>query len=443
MSKTPSKSKSKVSTVNTTTTTTIIDSIYEESLKVHELHQGILEIASKVPLKTIHDLSVDYTPGVAEPCRKIAKHEDDVYTYTSKGNLVAVVTDGSAVLGLGNIGAHAAMPVMEGKAVIFKTLGGVDAFPICIDTNDIEEIIKTVKHIAPTFGGINLEDIKAPGCFEIEARLKRELPIPVFHDDQHGTAIVALAGLINSLKIVKKQPDSIKVVVSGAGAAGIAITKKLIHAGVRSENILMCDSRGIIYEGRSGGMNPEKEDIARITNISRMSGTIADAMVGADVFFGVSVGGVVSMEMVRLMADNSIVFAMANPDPEIMPEDAISAGARIVATGRSDYPNQINNCLGFPGIFRGALDTRARDINMEMEMAAVYALASIVEDSQLREDYIIPNPLDNRVVPAVASAVAKAAIHSGVARVKPHPDEVARHARDLVERQNAWTYDEL
>ena len=439
MSKTPSKSKSKISPATTTT----IVSIYEESLKVHELHKGILEIASKVPLKTIHDLSVDYTPGVAEPCREIAKHEDDVYTYTSKGNLVAVVTDGSAVLGLGNIGAHAAMPVMEGKAIIFKTLGGVDAFPICIDTNDTEEIIKTVKHIAPTFGGINLEDIKAPGCFEIEARLKRELPIPVFHDDQHGTAIVALAGLINSLKIVKKKPDSIKVVVSGAGAAGIAITKKLIHAGVRNENILVCDSRGIIYEGRSGGMNSEKEDLAKITNISRISGTIADAMVGADIFFGVSVGGVVSMEMVHSMADNSIVFAMANPDPEIMPEDAISAGARIVATGRSDYPNQINNCLGFPGIFRGALDTRARDINMEMEMAAVYALAAIVEDSQLREDYIIPNPLDNRVVPAVASAVAKAAIHSGVARVKPHPDEVARHARDLVKRQNALKYDEL
>ncbi|HJH31217.1 MAG TPA: NAD-dependent malic enzyme [Methanosarcinaceae archaeon] len=437
MSQPPSKSK-----INPASKT-IIGSIYEESLKVHELHQGILEIASKVPLKTIHDLSVDYTPGVAEPCREIAKHEDDVYTYTSKGNLVAVVTDGSAVLGLGNIGPHAAMPVMEGKAVIFKTLGGVDAFPICIDTNDTEEIIRTVKHIAPTFGGINLEDISAPRCFEIESRLKRELQIPVFHDDQHGTAIVTLAGLMNSLKIVKKEPEDIKVVISGAGAAGIAITKKLIHAGVRSKNILMCDSRGIIYEGRGEGMNPEKEDIAKITNVSRMSGTIADALVGADVFIGVSVGGIVSKEMVRSMADDPIVFAMANPDPEIMPEDARSAGARIVATGRSDYPNQINNCLGFPGIFRGSLDTRALDINMEMEMAAVYALAAIVEDSQLCEDYIIPNPLDSRVVPAVASAVAKAAIHSGVARVKPHPDEVALHARKLVERQSVWTYDEL
>ncbi|MGP8337020.1 MAG: NAD(P)-dependent malic enzyme [Methanosarcinaceae archaeon] len=416
-------------------TTAITDSIYEESLRVHELHQGVLEISSKVPLKTIHDLSVDYTPGVAEPCREIAKHEDNVYTYTSKGNLVAVVTDGSAVLGLGNIGAHAAMPVMEGKAIIFKTLGGVDAFPICIDTNDTEEIIRTVKHIAPTFGGINLEDISAPRCFEIEKRLKRELPIPVFHDDQHGTAIVTLAGLINSLKIVRKELCDIKIVVSGAGAAGIAIIKKLIHAGVSSEKLLMCDSRGIIYEGRVEGMNPEKENIAKITNISRMSGTIADAMVGADVFIGVSVGGIVSKEMVRFMADDPIVFAMANPDPEIMPEDARSAGACIVATGRSDYPNQINNCLGFPGIFRGALDTRARDINVEMEMAAVYALAAIVEDSQLSEDYIIPNPLDNRVVPAVAAAVAKAAIHSGVARVKPHPDEVARHARDLVKKQ--------
>ncbi|MDO9517734.1 MAG: malic enzyme-like NAD(P)-binding protein [Methanosarcinaceae archaeon] len=431
----PSKSK--------TAPTTIIGSIYEESLKVHELHQGVLEIASKVPLKTIHDLSVDYTPGVAEPCREIAKNQDDVYTYTSKGNLVAVVTDGSAVLGLGNIGAHAAMPVMEGKAIIFKTLGGVDAFPICLDTNDTEEIIKTVKHISPTFGGINLEDISAPRCFEIEERLRAEIPIPVFHDDQHGTAIVTLAGLMNSLKIVGKELGDIKVVVSGAGAAGIAITKKLIHAGVNSESVLMCDSRGIIYEGRGEGMNPVKDDIAKITNASKLSGTIGDALVGADVFIGVSKGGIVSKEMVASMANDAIVFAMANPDPEIMPEDAKAAGARIVATGRSDYPNQINNCLGFPGIFRGALDTRARDINLEMEMAAVYALAEIVEESQLSEDYIIPNPLDNRVVPAVASAVARAAIHSGVARVKPHPDEVARHARDLVERQNSWTYDEL
>jgi len=412
-----------------------IVSIYEESLKVHKLDHGVLEVASKVPLKTAHDLSVDYTPGVAGPCRAIAKNRDDVYTYTSKGNFVAVVTDGSAVLGLGNIGAYAALPVMEGKSIIFKTLGGVDAFPICLDTTDIEEIIQTVKHISPTFGGINLEDISAPRCFEIEARLKKELPIPVFHDDQHGTAIVTLAGLTNSLKIVGKHLDDIRIVICGAGAAGVAITKKLIHAGAGSENILMCDSRGIIYDGRADGMNPVKEEIAKITNKAKMSGTLADAFAGADVFIGVSAGGIVSKEMVCSMAHDAVVFAMANPIPEIMPDDAKSAGARIVATGRSDFPNQINNCLGFPGIFRGALDTRARDINTEMEMAAAHALAAIVEGSELREDYIIPNPLDERVVPSVASAVAEAAMRSGAARVKVHPDEVAEHARAKRKKQ--------
>jgi len=412
-----------------------IMSIYEESLKVHELDQGVLEVASKVPLKTAHDLSVDYTPGVAGPCGAIAKNRDDVYTYTSKGNFVAVVTDGSAVLGLGNIGAYAALPVMEGKAIIFKTLGGVDAFPICLDTTDIEEIIQTVKHISPTFGGINLEDISAPRCFEIEARLKKELPIPVFHDDQHGTAIVTLAGLMNSLKIVGKHLNDVRIIICGAGAAGVAITKKLTHAGAGSENILMCDSCGIIYDGRADGMNPVKEEIAKITNTAKMSGTLADAFAGADVFIGVSAGGIVSKEMVRSMAHDAVVFAMANPIPEIMPDDAKSAGARIVATGRSDFPNQINNCLGFPGIFRGALDTRARDINTEMEMAAAHALAAIVEGSELREDYIIPNPLDERVVPSVASAVAEAAMRSGAARVKVHPDEVAEHARAKRKKQ--------
>ena len=422
--------------VSKSTSKKMLRSIYDESLKVHELDHGVLEVASKVPLRTAHDLSVDYTPGVAEPSRMIAKNVDEVYRYTSKGNFVAVVTDGSAVLGLGNIGPYAAMPVMEGKAIIFKTLAGVDAFPICLDTTDVEEIIKTVKHISPTFGGINLEDISAPRCFEIEDRLKKELTIPVFHDDQHGTAIVTIAGLVNSLMIVGKRVSDVRIVVSGAGAAGVAITKKLVHAGVKGENILLCDSRGIIYEGRTEGMNPVKEEIAKITNTEKMSGTLADAFVGSDVFIGVSTGGIVSRAMVRSMASDAIIFAMANPIPEIMPDDAKSAGARIVATGRSDFPNQINNCLGFPGIFRGALDTRARDINSEMEMAAANALAEIVERSELREDYIIPNPLDERVVPMVAAAVAKAAMCSGVARIKIKPDGVADHARARVKKKN-------
>ncbi|MBN1133492.1 MAG: NAD-dependent malic enzyme [Methanosarcinaceae archaeon] len=414
----------------------MLRSIYDESLKVHELDHGVLEVASKVPLRTAHDLSVDYTPGVAEPSRMIAKNVDEVYRYTSKGNFVAVVTDGSAVLGLGNIGPYAAMPVMEGKAIIFKTLAGVDAFPICLDTTDVEEIIKTVKHISPTFGGINLEDISAPRCFEIEDRLKKELIIPVFHDDQHGTAIVTIAGLVNSLLIVGKRMSDVRIVVSGAGAAGVAITKKLVHVGIKNENILLCDSRGIIYEGRTEGMNQVKEEIAKITNTKKISGTLADAFVGSDVFIGVSTGGIVSRAMVRSMASDAIIFAMANPIPEIMPDDAKSAGARIVATGRSDFPNQINNCLGFPGIFRGALDTRAHDINSEMEMAAANALAKIVGRSELREDYIIPNPLDERVVPMVAAAVAKAAMCSGVARIKIKPDEVADHARARVKKKN-------
>jgi malate dehydrogenase (oxaloacetate-decarboxylating) len=419
-----------------TKTKKMLRSIYEESLKVHELDHGVLEVASKVPLRTAHDLSVDYTPGVAEPSRMIAKNKDEVYRYTSKGNFVAVVTDGSAVLGLGNIGPYAAMPVMEGKAIIFKTLGGVDAFPICLDTTEVEEIIKTVKHISPTFGGINLEDISAPRCFEIEDRLKKELTIPVFHDDQHGTAIVTIAGLVNSLTIVGKRMSDVRIVLSGAGAAGVAITKKLVQAGARGENILLCDSRGIIYEGRAEGMNPVKEEIAKITNTNKISGTLADAFVGADVFIGVSAGGIVSREMVRSMASDAIIFAMANPIPEIMPDDAKYAGARIVATGRSDFPNQINNCLGFPGIFRGALDTQARDINQEMEMAAAHALAGIVERSELREDYIIPKPLDKRVVPMVAAAVAEAAMRSGVARITVKPDEVADHARARVKKKN-------
>ncbi|WMW22844.1 NADP-dependent malic enzyme [Methanolobus mangrovi] len=393
------------------------NSLGERSLELHESAGGVIGISGKVPLNNIEDLSLAYTPGVAEPCKKIAANMDDVYRYTMKKNSVAVITDGSAVLGLGNIGAYAALPVMEGKALIFKELAGIDAFPVCLDTTDTEEIIRTVKHIAPAFGGINLEDISAPRCFEIEERLRKELPIPVFHDDQHGTAVVAIAGLINALKIVGKQMDNISVVISGAGAAGKAIALKLMYAGVSAERLIVCDSRGTIYKERKEGMNPEKEEIANLTNKQNMTGTLADALVGADVFIGVSAPGIVSSEMVSFMAHDAILFAMANPIPEIMPNIAKNAGARVVATGRSDCPNQINNCLGFPGIFRGALDTRASDITLEMEMAAVFALAGIVTDDELNENYIIPGPLDKRVVEAVASAVAEAAVRSGVAKI--------------------------
>lgn len=407
------------------------ESIYEESLKVHELHKGVLEVASKVSLDDVHDLSVDYTPGVAEPCRVIRANPDEVYTYTSKGNFVAVVTDGSAVLGLGDIGALASIPVMEGKSILFKTLGGVDAVPICLDTNDTEEIIKTVKHIAPFFGGINLEDISAPRCFEIEQRLDSELDIPVFHDDQHGTAIVVYAGLINALKLVGKDISNIRVVINGAGAAGVAIALILIRAGVR--DMVVCDSRGIIGQSRREGMNSTKYLLAGLTNMRGLMGGLDKAIQGADVFVGVSVGNVVSKEMVQNMAPDPIIFAMANPVPEIMPEDAIEAGAKVVATGRSDYPNQVNNVLGFPGIFRGALDTRANGINIEMKMAAANALAGIITESELDENHILPGPLDKRVVPAVASAVAKAAVLTGAAMIAPLPEEVARHAEKLVE----------
>jgi len=411
------------------------DSIYEESLKVHELHKGVLEVTSKLPIEDMHDLSIGYTPGVAEPCRTIRTNPDSVYTYTSKGNLVAVVTDGSAVLGLGDIGAAAAMPVMEGKSILFKHLGGIDAFPICLDTKDTEEIIRTVKHIAPTFGGINLEDISAPRCFEIEEKLRLELDIPVFHDDQHGTAVVVYAGLINALKIVGKDISDIRVVINGAGAAGGAISMILIRAGVR--DLVICDSRGIIGQSRREGMNSMKFMLAGLTNTRELMGGLDVAMQDADVFIGVSVSKIVSKDMIRSMAPDPIVFAMANPVPEIMPEDAIDAGAKVIATGRSDYPNQVNNVLGFPGIFRGALDTRATDINIEMKMAAARALAGIVDDERLDENYILPEPLDKRVVPVIAAAVAKASVLSGAARVTPHPDEVARHAREMVEHSKS------
>lgn len=391
-------------------------SLYQESLAMHRRLGGVLEVASKVRLRTIRDLGVAYTPGVAEPCRKIRENRDLAYLYTLKKNTVAVVTDGSAVLGLGNIGPYAALPVMEGKAIIFKEFAGIDAFPICLGTQDTEEVIKAVKNMAPAFGGINLEDISAPRCFEIEARLREELEIPVLHDDQHGTAIVVFAGLLNALKIVKKDLAELKIVISGLGAAGVAILKFLVRAGANPAKILACDSQGIVYEGREKGMNTIKDEISRITNPERLKGELKEVFPGADLFIGVSVGGIVTGSMVRSMAKDAIVMAMANPVPEIMPEAAKRAGARIVATGRSDFPNQLNNCLSFPGIFKGALGTCARKITPEMEMAAAHALANVVTSGELSEDHIIPDPLDKHVVPAVAKAVASASLESCAAR---------------------------
>ncbi len=404
------------------------DPIYEKALRFHESHQGKIALKTKVGIKTKEDMSLAYTPGVAEPCLRIHENSDDVYRYTGKGNFVAVVSDGSSVLGLGDLGPLAAMPVMEGKAMLFKVFAGVDAFPICLDTKDTDEIINVIRNIAPVFGGINLEDIGAPRCFEIETRLKKLLDIPVFHDDQHGAALVMLAALINALKIVGKKFGEIKVVISGAGAAGTASAKLLINEGVR--NIIVCDSTGIIHEGRAG-LNPPKEELAKLTNRYRVSGSLADAMKGADVFVGLSVGNIVTEDMVRSMADDAIVFPLANPIPEIMPEKAKKAGARIVGTGRSDCINQINNALGFPGVFRGALDVRAKDINEEMKLAAANALASLVPEPW--EDMIIPGIFDPEVAPSVASAVARAALESGVARLQVDPQEVAEHTRKLVE----------
>lgn len=378
---------------------------YEESLKLHELKKGKVEVISKFELKDKHDLSIAYTPGVAEPCRKIYQNKSDVYKYTSKCNLVAVVSDGTAVLGLGDIGAEASMPVMEGKSVLFKQFANVDAFPICLKTKDIDEIIKTVINISPTFGGINLEDIKAPKCFEIEKKLQDELDIPVFHDDQHGTAIVVSAGLINAIKITEKRLDEIKVVINGPGAAGTAIAKMLMALGVN--DIIMCDENGILDENREG-VQFHKVWLAKNTNKRRVRGYLKDAMVNADVFVGVSVPNVLTDEMIKSMNKDAIVFAMANPTPEIMPEIAKKAGVRIMGTGRSDYPNQINNVLAFPGIFRGALDARAKKITEDMKVAAAYAIAGLVSKEELNEDYIIPNPFDSRVANEVAKAVFNA-----------------------------------
>lgn len=386
----------------------------EMALKMHEEHQGKIGVASKVIVKTREDLSVAYTPGVAEPCRKIRDHKEEVYRYTAKGNLVAVVSDGTAVLGLGDIGPEAAMPVMEGKAILFKEFGGIDAFPICLDTKDTDEIVETVKRLAPTFGGINLEDISAPRCFEIERRLKAELDIPVFHDDQHGTAIVVSAGLKNALRLVKKNPSDAKVVINGAGSAGISICRLLIEVGIG--DVVLVDRKGILAPGEEW-MNPVQKEMAEKTNHERIHGDLKKAMQGRDVLIGVSAPNVVTSEMVSTMAEDAIVFAMANPTPEIMPEDAKKGGARVVATGRSDFPNQINNLLVFPGIFRGALDVRATDINEEMKIAAVNAIADIIQESELTEDYIIPSVFDPRVVPFVAERVAKAAIDTGVSKL--------------------------
>jgi malate dehydrogenase (oxaloacetate-decarboxylating) len=386
------------------------------ALELHQLHKGKMEIVSKVPLNNNEDLSLAYSPGVAEPCLEIVKEPSSVYDYTIKGNLVAVVTDGSAVLGLGNIGPQAALPVMEGKALLLKKFADIDAFPICLDTQDVDEIIHIVKMISPTFGGINLEDISAPRCFEIERRLREECNIPVFHDDQHGTAIVVGAGLLNALKVVNKKMNEIKIVVNGAGAAGISIVNLLIKIGFK--NIVLCDSKGIIYKGRPEGMNPAKDAIAVITNISHAQGSLLDAMSGADVFIGVSVGNILTREMIDCMNEDPIVFAMANPTPEIMPDIAKEFGVRIIATGRSDFPNQVNNVLVFPGIFRGALDVRATDINETMKLAATYAIASLIDTADLTEDYIIPNAFDKNVAKVVAEAVSKAAVETGVALVE-------------------------
>ncbi|WP_246941161.1 NAD(P)-dependent malic enzyme [Bacillus pinisoli] len=406
-----------------------MSTLREEALHIHRIHKGKLESNSKVPVRNAKDLSLAYSPGVAEPCKAIYDDKSKVYEYTMKGNMVAVVSDGTAVLGLGNIGPEAALPVMEGKAVLFKSFAGVDAFPICLDTTDVEKIIETVKLLEPTFGGVNLEDIAAPNCFVIEERLKKETNIPIFHDDQHGTAIVTVAGLVNALKLVGKSMSEIKVVANGAGAAGIAIIKLLYSYGVR--DIVMCDSKGAIYEGRPFGMNSVKEEVAKYTNRNKVDGTLADAMKNADVFIGVSVEGALTKEMVSEMNQDPIIFAMANPNPEIMPDDAKEAGARVIGTGRSDFPNQVNNVLAFPGIFRGALDVRATHINEQMKIAAVEAIADLITEAELKDDYVIPAPFDPRVAPAVAAAVARAAMETGVARIEVDPEEVAEKTRQL------------
>ena len=388
----------------------------EESLKLHERLAGKIEVIARTPVSSKEELSLAYTPGVAQPCLEIQKDIEKSYTLTRRHNLCAVITDGSAVLGLGDIGPEAGMPVMEGKCVLFKSFGGVDAFPLCVRTKDVDEFVHAVTLIAGSFGGINLEDISAPRCFEIERKLKESCDIPIFHDDQHGTAVITLAGLTNALKVVGKKKEDVKVVTSGAGAAAVAIVKLLLSAGFT--NITMCDRKGAIYEGRDG-LNWIKEEMAKVTNLEKKPGSLADQLVGADIFIGVSAPGTVTTEMVRTMNHDAIVFACANPTPEIFPDDAKAGGAAVISTGRSDYPNQINNVLAFPGIFRGTFDVRASDINEEMKMAAAKALSDLITEEELTAEYIIPYAVDPRVGEAVAKAVTKAAIESGVARIIP------------------------
>ena len=387
----------------------------KESLRLHGEWKGKIEVVSRVPVNSKEDLSLAYTPGVAQPCLEIQKDVNKSYELTRRHNMCLVVTDGTAVLGLGDIGPEAGMPVMEGKCVLFKAFGDVDAFPLCIKSKDVDEIVNTIYMISGSFGGVNLEDIAAPRCFEIENKLKEKCDIPIFHDDQHGTAVITLAGLTNALKLVGKKLEEVKVVVNGAGAAAIAITKLLITAGLK--DVVLCDRRGAIYEGRAEGMNPVKEEMAKITNLDKKAGTLADMLVGADVFIGVSAPGMVTTEMVKTMNKDAIIFACANPTPEIFPDDAKAGGARVIATGRSDFPNQCNNVLAFPGIFRGAFDVRASDINDEMKIAAAHAIAGLISDEELNEEYILPAAFDSRVGKAVAAAVAEAARKTGVARI--------------------------
>ena len=389
--------------------------IAEQSLALHYEKRGKIEMVSTVPVNSAEDLALAYTPGVATPCLEIQKDLSKSYDLTRRWNTVAVVTDGTAVLGLGDIGPEAGMPVMEGKCVLFKTFGGVDAIPLCVKSKDVDDIVRTVYLLSGSFGGVNLEDISAPRCFEVERKLKELCDIPIFHDDQHGTAIITLAGLTNALKVVGKEKESVKVIINGAGAAAISICRLLLSAGVK--DVTLCDSRGAIYAGRGAGMNPAKEEMALVTNPRGLKGTLGEVIPGADVFIGVSAPGVLTGEMVKTMGRDPIVFACANPTPEIMPDAAKAAGAKVVATGRSDFPNQINNVLAFPGVFRGALDVRASDINEAMKIAAAEALAALVPEDELNEDYIIPAAFDPRVASSVAAAVAEAARRSGVARV--------------------------
>ena len=388
----------------------------KESLRLHGEWKGKIEVVTRVPVENKDDLSLAYTPGVAQPCLEIQKDVNKSYELTRRWNMCLVVTDGSAVLGLGNIGPEAGMPVMEGKCVLFKAFGDVDAFPLCIKSNDVDEIVNTIYMISGSFGGVNLEDISAPRCFEIEKKLKEKCDIPIFHDDQHGTAIITLAGLTNALKVVRKKKEDVHVVMNGAGAAAISIARLLLTAGF--QNITLCDRKGAIYEGRPEGMNPVKDEMSKVTNLDKKAGSLADMLVGADVFIGVSAPGAVTTEMVKTMNKDAIVFACANPTPEIFPDDAKAGGAKVVSTGRSDFPNQINNVLAFPGIFRGAFDVRAKEINDEMKLAASEALANLITDEELSPEYIIPKAFDKRVGPAVAKAVAEAANRTGVARIK-------------------------